>query len=110
MKDFFKSLLGESNKASMMRFGTFVILGIITFFAIILGIMLIKLGWNCSDTLNNLNFWGGISIFIGTLLLNGGVFLGIKAYQKKYETTNINPFTKDRGNIPDNNDSNITTG
>lgn len=95
-----KELLAEGDKKSMMRFGVLVILGIITLFAIVIATMLIVLGFKCSDTLKSLEFWGGISIFIGTLLLNGGVFLGVKAYQKKYEKTNVNPLSG--SSSPDN--------
>lgn len=95
-----KSLLSSVvGSLSMMRFGVLIILSIVIFFSIIIGCMIIMVSVNRPELLSNMSFWGGISSFLGTLLLNAGVFLGVKAYQKKYENGQKNNNSNPNSNL-----------
>ncbi len=89
MKKFFCELFSEGDKSSMMRFGALIVLAITSLFSLVIAGIIITLAIKCSELLDSMNFWGGISMFIGTLLLNTGIFFGVKAYQKKYENSSI---------------------
>ena len=88
MKNLLKRLLSDGNEASMMRFGVLITLAVFGFFSLILGVVICYTDLKHHEQLSDMSFWGGISAFFGTLMLNVGTVLGIKAYQKKFEGNN----------------------